>query len=83
MVTWSCLPSETLGHLYTTQVLRVSAGNPPGGRTGNPQEAVPCPTQPKSHLDPTRYVRHGHLPFASSVNTRSPLIEVGRLEQCE
>ena len=39
------LPSESaLGHLCATQVLGVSAGKFSWGRTGNPQEVVPCPT---------------------------------------
>ena len=32
------------GHLCTTQVLRVMQANPPGGRTGISQGAVPCLT---------------------------------------
>ena len=31
----------------------------------------------------THYARHGQLAFALPVNTRSPLIQLGRLEQCE
>ena len=35
---------QSHGHLYTTQVLRVTYANPPGGRTGTLQEAIPCLT---------------------------------------
>ena len=40
----SAVVTQSNGHLYTTQVLRVAYANHPGGRSGTLQVAIPCLT---------------------------------------